>query len=101
MAEIFKFVYKWILFVSLFLVIVAKEDDIGRFILIQFALINFFFFDNALINLIYNLSFFHNISLLLLYITIECVTDADCYEKLPALQRAVMKCIQGFCKIHI
>ncbi|KEH23118.1 putative Late nodulin [Medicago truncatula] len=59
MAEIFKFVYKWILFVSLFLVIVAKEDDI------------------------------------------ECVTDADCYEKLPALQRAVMKCIQGFCKIHI
>lgn len=92
MAEIFKFVYKWILFVSLFLVIVAKEDDIGRFIPIQFALIN----------LIYNLSLFRNISLFLLYITIvECVSDADCYEKLPALQRAVMKCIQGFCKIHI
>lgn len=91
MVEIFKVIYKWILFVSLFLVIVAKEDDTGRFILIQFALIN----------LIYNLSFFRNISLFLLYITIECVTDADCYEKLPALQRAVMKCIQGFCKIHI
>jgi hypothetical protein len=48
MAEIFKFIYKWILFVSLFLVIVAKEDDTGMFILIQFALFN----------LIYNLSFF-------------------------------------------
>jgi len=48
MAEIFMFIYKWILFVSLFLVTVAKEDDTGRFILIQFALIN----------LIYNLSLF-------------------------------------------
>jgi len=48
MAEIFKFIYKWILFVFLFLVIVAKKDDIGRLIFIQFVLIN----------LIYNLSLF-------------------------------------------
>lgn len=80
MAEILKFVYIVILFVSLLLIVVASES---KLILIFYLMHN-----HSII--------FSNISLFLFFIIGECVTDDDC-EKLYPTNEYRMMCYNGYC----
>lgn len=84
MADIFKFVYDMIFFVSVFLIVVYGES---KLILICF------------LSYTQNISLiFSNIFLFLFYMTEECISDAVCYEKYPGPFNFIMNCVDGYCK---
>ena len=85
MAEILKFVYNAILFVSLYLLVIYAESK----------LILIFFYLRQNISLI-----FSNIFLSLLYITGECETDADCQKKFSGTNQHLLWCNNGYCECH-